>query len=128
MENIKRLNNFPSEDGHIESLLIGVDKVKVSFQTWDARQLVLIYEDVETINSSHAVYGDIGEYTITEIADGIKQFKFFSSWEEGKLVLCIEAKSVEIFEVGQEGGINSALFDVGYEYIGGQDINEQYGF
>lgn len=34
---INRLDCFPAEDGHIESVLIGVEKVKVSFQTWAKR-------------------------------------------------------------------------------------------
>ncbi len=32
---IEKKNSFPAEDGHIESIWIGVDQVKVSFQTWD---------------------------------------------------------------------------------------------
>lgn len=41
---------------------------------------------------------------------------------ENDLVLSILAKSVKIFEVGKNADINSALFDVGYEYIGGQEL------
>ncbi len=39
---------------------------------------------------------------------------------DNDLVLSIHAKSVRIFEVGENADINSALFDVGYEYIGDQ--------
>ncbi len=84
---MKELKNFPECDGHIESILIGCRIVKVSFQTWDAKKLVLIYTDVEN-----------------------------------DLVLSIIAKSVKIFEVGENADINNALFDVGYEYIGGQEL------
>ena len=30
------------------------------------------------------------------------------------------AKSIKIFEIGNKADINSALFDVGYDYIGDQ--------
>lgn len=119
---LQRLDCFPVEDGHIESILIGVEVVKVSFQTWDARQLVLIYRDVESVSESHAVYNDISKYTVTQLKDGLNRFCFFDGWHDDRLVLSIEAKTIEIVETGQNGGINSALFDVGYDYIGNQDV------
>lgn len=50
---MKELQQFPECDGHIESILIGCRMVKVSFQTWNAKRLVLIYDDVE-MNISEA--------------------------------------------------------------------------
>lgn len=47
---MKELKLFSECDGHIESILIGYSNVKVSFQTWDCRKLVLIYNEVESIN------------------------------------------------------------------------------
>ena len=38
---IERKDSFPAEDGHIESILIGVEQVKISFQTWDAKSWYL---------------------------------------------------------------------------------------
>lgn len=43
---MRELKTFPAADGHIESVLIGFRKVKISFQTWDRKKLVLIYDDV----------------------------------------------------------------------------------
>ena len=31
-EQVRKLVSFPAEDGHIESVLVGVQEVKVSFQ------------------------------------------------------------------------------------------------
>lgn len=121
---LEKKENFPSEDGHIESILIGVDKVKISFQTWDSRKLVLIFDEVEKVTSSHSVYGDIGEFRVVPINEGLNQYIFYSSWyhEQGEMqeVLLIEAKEMEIFQVGTGAENNSAVFDVGYEYIGNQ--------
>ena len=121
---INRLDCFPAEDGHIESVLIGVEKVKVSFQTWDARMLVLIFNDVGAVTSSHSVYEDIGEFEVVSLEDRLKKYIFRSAWsdesEQTKEVISIVAKEMEIVQVGVGADINSALFDVGYEYIGNQ--------
>lgn len=106
---IERKESFPAEDGHIESILIGVDRAKISFQTWDAKKLVFIFDDVERVISSHSVYEDIGEFQVGSGENGVT-----------KEVLSIEAAKMEIFQVGEDAETDSALFDVGYEYIGGQ--------
>lgn len=120
----KKLDSFPSEDGHIESILIGFDKVKVSFQTWDSKKLVLLFYNVENIISSNSVYGDIGEFKIVAGSTELKKYIFYSSWSdqnnEYTKVLQIEAQKMEIFQTGTNAEINSALFDVGYDYIGDQ--------
>lgn len=121
---IEKRDSFPAEDGHIESILIGVDQVKVSFQTWDSRKLVLIFNNVETIISSHAVYGDIGGFEVAEGKNELKNYAFYSAWydENGKdkEVLSIEAEQMDIYQVGTSADINSAMYDVGYEYMGDQ--------
>ncbi len=122
--NIEKKSSFPAEDGHIESILIGVDTVKVSFQTWDARKLVLIFQNVETVWSSHSVYGDISGFE-TACGDTFKKYIFYSAWydkeNEDKQVLLIEAENMKIVQVGDGAKLNSAVFDVGYEYIGNQE-------
>lgn len=124
MMKIKK-DSFPAEDGHIESVLIGVDQVKVSFQTWDSRKLVLIFDNVETIISSHSVYGDIGRFEIVSGRNELEKYVFYSAWydenREEQEVLAIEAEKMEIFQVGIGAEINSAIFDVGYEYVGDQE-------
>lgn len=121
---INRLDCFPAEDGHIESVLIGVEKVKMSFQTWDTRMLVLIFNDVGAVTSLHSVYEDIGEFEVVSLEEGLKKYTFRSAWsddsEQTKEVISIVAKEMEIVQVGVGADINSALFDVGYEYIGNQ--------
>lgn len=121
---IEKKETFPAEDGHIESILIGVDQVKVSFQTWDCRKLVLIFDNVEMITSSHSTYGDIGEFKVDYGSNNLKKYIFYSAWydenRDSKEVLLIEAEKMEIFQVGINAEINSAIFDVGYEYIGDQ--------
>ncbi len=121
---IEKKEHFPAEDGHIESILIGAGQVKVSFQTWDARKFVLIFENVERIVSTHAVYGDISRYEVLSGSDKGTRYIFYSTWhdedQEEKGVLWIDAEKMEIFQVGIEAELNAAIFDVGYGYVGGQ--------
>lgn len=124
-----KLDKFPSDDGHIESVLIGVDQLKISFQTWDARKLVIIFSNLGKVISDESVYGDIGEFRVEACENNMKKYTFYSSWygddESYKAVLIIEAEKMDIFQVGAGAGINDAIFDVGYEYIGGQDFPYQ---
>lgn len=60
---MKKVDSFPAADGHIESILIGAWKVKVSFQTWDRRQLVLIYSDVKNVISFNSIYHDFVRFS-----------------------------------------------------------------
>ena len=116
---MKELKLFPECDGHIESIVIGCNSVKVSFQTWDCRKLVLIYNEVESVNEKSAVFLDIGLYETTQLANGFTKYTFYDA-ADNNLVLNLIAKSIQIFEVGEKADINSALFDVGYDYIGDQ--------
>lgn len=122
---IQKKDSFPAEDGHIESILIGVDQVKISFQTWDSRKLILLYDHVEMIISSHSVYGDIGRFEVLSGRSGFHKYVFYSAWynenNDEEEVLSIEAEAMEIYQVGAGAEINSAIFDVGQEYIGGQE-------
>ena len=68
-ENMKELKNFPECDGHIESVLIGCRIAKVSFQTWNAKKLVIIYNDVESVKEQNSVFGDISEYRAEKMTD-----------------------------------------------------------
>lgn len=115
---MKELELFPECDGHIESILIGYSSVKVSFQTWDCRKLVLIYDEVESINDQSSVFRDIGLYETAKLANGFIKYKFYDT--DNNLILDLVAKSIKIFEIGNKADINSALFDVGYDYIGDQ--------
>ncbi|MDE6627180.1 MAG: hypothetical protein K2K56_12525 [Lachnospiraceae bacterium] len=121
---LEKKESFPAADGHIESILIGVDQVKISFQTWDSKKLVFIFDNVERVISSHSVYGDISEFQESYSGNGLKKYIFYSAWYdengEDKEVLSIEAEKMEIFQVGIGAEINSAVFNVGYEYVGNQ--------
>lgn len=121
---IEKKDSFPAEDGHIESILIGVDQVKISFQTWDSRKLIFIFDNVDIIISSHSVYGNISGYEVISSKNKLKKYIFYSAWydenREDKEVLSIEAEKMEIFQVGTGAEINSAIFHVGYEYVGEQ--------
>lgn len=115
---MKELNGFSECDGHIESILIGCRTVKVSFQTWNAKRLVLIYSDTESVIEHNSVFGDISEYTITETNNEYTKYTFVDTNNDSVLSIC--ARSVRVFEIGENADTDSALFDVGYEYIGGQ--------
>lgn len=120
---LQKLDHFPAEDGHIESILIGVDCMKVSFQTWDARKLVLIFKEVENICASHAVNEDIGFFHTQLLDTGLSRFIFYSAWDhdQNQEILSVKAKELNIYQLGANADINSAVFDVGYEYIGDQN-------
>ena len=88
------------------------------------KKLVLIFDNVERVISSHSVYGDIGGFQVDSDGNGLRKYIFYSAWYEesgvDKEVLSIEAEKMEIFHAGTGAEINSALFDVGYEYVGSQ--------
>lgn len=85
---------------------------------------LLTFDNVERVISSHSVYGDIGEFQVSYSGNGLKKYIFYSAWYdengEDKEVLSIEAEKMEIFQVGIGAEINSAVFNVGYEYVGNQ--------
>lgn len=98
--------------------------MKVSFQTWDCRKLVLIYDEVDSINDQSSVFRDIGLYETTKLESGFTQYTFYDT--DNNLILDILAKSIQIFEVGDTADINSALCDVGYDYVGDQCVREYH--
>ncbi len=118
---IKELKQFPAEDGLIESIVIGWRVAKLSFQTWDSRRLVLIYDNVENLYENDAVFTDIGGYTVEKLDEEYSIFKFYDN--DNLEILSIKAVSVKILETGGRAGINDALFDVGTNYVGGQNID-----
>lgn len=114
---MKELKHFPACDGHIESIVMGYRSVKISFQTWDCRKLILIYDVVESIKAQDCIFCDIDSYETSNSESEVIRYTFYTT---DHLILEILAKSVQIFEVGNRADINSALFDVGYTYIGDQ--------
>lgn len=102
---IKKLDSFPAEDGHIESVLIGVQVIKVSFQDWKGRRLVIIFQDTLEIQGYDSeeqsiLYQDIGEFSVKELGNELKEYRFIGAWDD-KAFLSIKAKAIEIYEVGR---------------------------
>lgn len=123
---IMKLDSFPVEDGHIESVLIGVQVIKVSFQDWKGRRLVIIFQDTLGIQGCDSeeqsiLYQDIGEFSVKELGNELKEYRFVGAWDD-KAFLNIKAKAIEIYEVGAITDWNTALFEMDLEYIGGQQI------
>lgn len=126
---MKELSDFSPHDGHIESIVVGVGQVKISFQTWNCAKLVLIFDDVIEIRSIAAMT-DIGDFSViaTEIEiEGRTEKDFFSytflgTWDNDP-VLYITARSMKIYEVGYAPSNDTALFDVGLDYIGDQRLD-----
>lgn len=128
MENsrIKKLDSFPAEDGYIESVLIGVQVIKVSFQDWKGRMLVIIFQDALEFqgydsDEQSILYQDIGEFSVKELGNGFKEYRFVGAWDD-KAFLSIKAKFIEIYEVGVITDCNTALFEMDLDYIGGQPV------
>ena len=123
---IKKLDSFPAEDGHIESVLIGVQVIKVSFQDWKGRRLVIIFQDTLEIQGYDSeeqsiLYQDIGEFSVKELGNELKEYRFIGAWDDNAF-LSIKAKAIEIYEVGAITDWNTALFEMDLEYIGGQQV------
>ena len=119
---MEELKNFSPYDGHIASILIGCGTAKISFRTWDAKKLVIIYDGVESIRESHAVFNDIAEYKETADGGELTGYVFFDT--DGAPVLSLIAESAKIYKVGENAEADEALFDAGTEYIGGQRQSE----
>ena len=115
---MEELKNFSACDGHIESIIIGCGTAKVSFQTWDAQKLVIVYDGVESVRESRAVFGDTAEYRATAGGEGLTRYEFFDT--DGVPVLSITAESAKIYKAGENAGADEALFDAGIDYIRGQ--------
>lgn len=58
MAGMDALNHIPIADGHIESILIGFDFSKVAFQTWNARQLNLMFIGSDYVQDNGCVNAD----------------------------------------------------------------------
>ena len=119
---MEELKNFSPYDGHIASILIGCGTAKISFRTWDAKKLVIIYDGVESIRESHAVFNDIAEYRETADGGELIGYEFFDT--NGAPVLSLRAESAKIYKGGENAEADEALFDAGTEYIGGQRQSE----
>lgn len=114
---MKELDTFSECDGHIESVLIGCETVKVSFQTWDAKKLVLIYHEVEEVKESHCVLGDISDYVEQNRQDGLMEYTFWDVNDEA--VLKILAKAVHIYHIDDDTDGAYTLHDIQGDDIGG---------
>lgn len=99
-------------------MVIGVGQAKVSLQTWDCRALVLVFDEAAEVWSS-AVLTDISDFTVAETENGGFSCTFWDAWDNVP-VLRIAAKSLKIYETGQAQREDTALFDVGTDYLGGQ--------
>ena len=127
---INRLECFPAEDGHIESVLIGVEKVKVSFQTWDARMLVLIFNDVGAVTSLHSVYEDIGEFEVVSLEEGLKKYTFRSAWSDDSE----QTKEVMLPRIWSQGKTKCVICQINEEqlvvifYDTTMDVKDNYLF
>lgn len=102
---MRELSDFSSHDGHIERVIVDTGQVKVSFQTWNCADLVLIFDDVTEVYST-ASMADIGNFsaitTEIEIEDRAEKdfflYTFLDAWDNTP-VLRVTAKSMKIYEV-----------------------------
>ncbi len=123
-KHVIKLDSFSAEDGHIESVLVGVQEIKVSFQDWRRRKLVIIFHNVEEfhgVDSSEQciLNQDIGGFFVYQTENGLNEYSFVGAWAESSF-LKIKGKEMEIYEVGIANDINSALFEIDFNYIGDQ--------
>ena len=123
-EQVRKLVSFPAEDGHIESVLVGVQEVKVSFQDWRGRKLVILFHDVEEfhgIDSSEQciLNQDIGEFITCKLDKEFNEYRFVGAWDKNSF-LKIKGKRMEIYEVGTTTYVDAALFELDLSFIGDQ--------
>ncbi len=91
-------NQFTAEDGHIERIEIDCDKVIIHFQTWNNRNFVLTYSDIDEMYLRNPVGTDIGEYRITELPDGKTNYSFYEAWDSERIV----SVTAEIYSVQEK--------------------------
>ena len=123
-EQVRKLVSFPAEDGHIESVLVGVQEVKVSFQDWRGSKLVILFHDVEEfhgIDSSEQciLNQDIGEFITCKLDKEFNEYRFVGAWDKNTF-LKIKGKRMEIYEVGTTKYVDAALFELDLSFIGNQ--------
>lgn len=123
-EQVRKLDSFPAEDGHIESVLVGVQEVKVSFQDWRGRKLVILFRDVEEFHgfdsSEQCILNqDIGEFITCKMDNEFNEYRFVGAWDDNTF-LKIKGKKMEIYEVGIAKHVDTALFELDFNFIGNQ--------
>ncbi len=121
-ELVRKLDSFTAEDGHIESVLVGEENMKVSFLDWKERKIVIIFYDVEEFHgadtSEQSIIGqDIGDFMIRTMENDLYEYCFIGAWDENAF-LKIKAKCMEIYDVGVERGVDAALFEMDLSFIG----------
>ena len=106
---------FTFADGHIESISIEKDNVKVSFRRWDEKQFTFVFTE-SCYQLSNCSYQEIGGVVIEPLKKGISKeldyafvayreheipsiIRFFEAWED-KCVFTIVARAVDIVECG----------------------------
>lgn len=80
------MNRFTAEDGHIKRIMIECDKITIHFETWDARNLILTYGDIDAMFFQNPLDVDVGEYRVTELPDGKTNYCFYEAWDSEQIV------------------------------------------
>lgn len=134
---MNEFKKFAFEDGYIESILIGVDVVKIAYQRWDNKQFNFIFKGSSYLLNNNGIYGDIGEVKIALLEKGVSQtfddlldsyagdpplclITFFDSWND-RAVLTLAAHSIHLIDCGDSSEINAALYNIDeQQFLGGQ--------
>lgn len=116
----RKINTLNASDGHIESILIGYGQVKICFQTWDRRRVIIIYNGVTDVEDRQSVNRDVSFYSSHNYTETLIEFRYVDGDNEN--MLRIVAESVEMLKLDERGDINDALYNIDYMYIGGQQI------
>lgn len=66
----------------LEGKKVNEGRIYEFLQTWDAKKLVIIFNEVKKVFSDEAVYGDISEFRIEVSENNLKKYIFFSAWSD----------------------------------------------
>ena len=119
---LKKLDELPFYNGHIASIVVGNEDVKVSFQTDEEkvrRKIVILFRNVESIESKQPICGRIGAFT--ENANDNNTIKYeFRAVDTDKVVCSITAEKIEVYYRAHSISLDIALRNFDFTFVGDQ--------
>ena len=119
---LTKLDELPFNNGHIASIVVGNEDVKVSFQTDEEkvrRKIAILFRNVESIESKQPICGRIG--TFTETANDNDTVKYaFRAADTDEVVCSITAEKMDVYYRARSISLDIALHNIDYTFVGDQ--------
>ena len=119
---LTKLDELPFNNGHIASIVVGNEDVKVSFQTDEEnvrRKIAILFRNVKSIESKQPICGRIGAFT--ENANDNNTIKYeFRAVDTDKVVCSITAEKIEVYYRAHSISLDIALRNFDFTFVGDQ--------